>query len=454
MSDAAVLPERVLLADDVPSRFGGTRTRLVEGPRRLHPTTLALDDDGLDVARWLSRPQLPGVAQRGAALARRLDVVEAATHPASETQPATAVWAAWCAALAGRGVSRVLVLPRSAERADVMRSAASAAGLDVGVLAVMPAQPLLCVDDSEVVTSVGWRTLADASHAAMLAAGLAADVVAGLLQLGGPDAVDVWDKGYDDVARELVTQRIERALRLASVHGPQRLALHAVLPPLSASTSKLAAVRALADASPRAVALATTLRQRQEHQWQAWASTTVELRAPVSRATFWAERLTELQLSPGRVWVVGPTSSSTTALLEALTNAGHVPGEPAASWLTGARNDDDAEPARPARSAPPPPKAVGGVRATGAVPVDVEVAVELEPGPPPAAELPRAVSGVAAERPAIVVPSHARDVRVLVDGVHRTDIVASAGVVTLPMSVRHGSIVVVACDDDVQESSR
>jgi hypothetical protein len=50
------------------------------------------------------------------------------------------------------------------------------------------------------------------------------------------------------------------------------------------------------------------------------------------------------------------------------------------------------------------------------------------------------------------VPSQARDVRVLVDGVVRPDLVAVAGAVRIPPTVRWGSIVVVACDDDVQES--
>jgi hypothetical protein len=446
MSDAAVLPERVLLAEDVPSRFGGTRTRLVEGPRRLHPTTLALDDDGLDVARWLSRPVLPGAAPRGLALARRIDVTTAAQHPPSETQTLQAVWAAWCAALVARGCRRVQLLPRMAERAEALRVAAAAAGLDVGLLSLVPPQPLLLVDDSEVVSSVGWRTLTDASHAAMLAAGLAADVVAALLQLGGADAAEVWEKGFDDVARELFMQRVERALRRASSDGPQRAALSALLPALSVSTSKLAAVRALPDASPRAVALATTLRQRQEQQWQAWASTTIEFRAPASRATFWADRVPELQLAPGRVWVVGAPTSSTIGLLEALTAAGHVPGEPTASWLTGARDDEDAPPAV-ARPAAPVPKAVGGVRASGAVLVDVEP----EPAPP-VPEPARGTSTAVHEHAAIAVPSQARDVRVLVDGVVRPDLVAVAGAVRIPPTVRWGSIVVVACDDDVQES--
>jgi hypothetical protein len=334
-----------------------------------------------------------------------------------------------------------------AERAECLRVEAAAAALEVGLLSAVLPQPLLLVDDSEVVTSVGWRTLADASHAAMLAAGLAADVIAALLQLGGPDAVDVWEKGYDDVARELLTQRVERWLRRASLDGPQRMVLNALLPPLSVSTSKLAAVRALADASPRARALATTLRQRQEQQWQTWASTTIELRAPASRSTYWADRLTELQLAPGRVWVVGAPSATTMAFLEALTAAGHIPGEPNATWLSGLPTDDD-ERRAVVRTTAPMPKAVGGVRASGAVLVDVE------PEAAPSVEVRAQPVSVLHERAPIAVPSNARDVRVFVDGVHRPDLVAVGGAVSTPPAVRWGSIVVVTCDDDVQESSR
>lgn len=445
MSDAAVLPERVLLAEDVPSRFGGTRSRLVEGPRRILPTSLALDDNGLDVARWLSRPALPAVAQRGHALVRRVDDAAVTAHPQQECQPPAAVWTAWCAALVQRGCRRLLLLPRMAERSAPLREAAVAAGLDVALLSQVPAQPMLLVDDSEVVTSVGWRTLTDASHAAMVAAGLAADVVAALLQLGGADAVDVVDKGYDDAARELLLQRVERLLRRASVEGPQRITLATVLPPLSVSTSKLAAVQALADASARAVALATTLRQRQEQQWQAWGSLTVELRAPTSRPSFWTERVPELQLAPGRVWVVGAPTTTTSTLIEALTAAGHVPGEPSAAWLSGTEraedDDDDDVAARGPRAAAPVPQAVGGVRASSAVLVDAE------PEPAPELPVPEPARTVVHDRAPIAV-GNARAVRVLVDGVLRDDVVPVAGVVHIPADVRWGSMVVVACDDD------
>jgi hypothetical protein len=336
-----------------------------------------------------------------------------------------------------------------AERAELLRVEVAAAGFDVSLLSVVLPQPLLLVDDSEVVTSVAWRTLTDASHGAMLAAGLAGDVVAALLLQSGADAADVWEKGFDDVARELFAQRVERVLRRASIDGPQRVTLSALLPPLSVSTSKLAAVRALTDASPRAVALATTLRQRQEQQWQAWASTTIELRAPPSRATYWADRLAELQLAPGRVWVVGAPTPTTTALIEALTAAGHVPGEPSVTWLTGRTTNDD-EPRAAVRAAAPTPKAVGGVRAAGEVLVDVEpegavVALEHQH---------TLATVVVHERAPIAVPLNARDVRVFVDGVARPDLVAVAGAVSTPSSVRWGSIVVVTCDDEPQELSR
>ena len=465
MSVAAIFPERVLCAADGPSRCGGARIRIVDGPRRIDPVSGAIVDnnvDGLDLARALSRPLSAGQARRAAPLVRRLADAPAAAAQTTETLPLSMVWASWCAALVARGVTSIAVLPRVLEGIDGLRASADEAGIAVGPLLARSSRPILFLDDSELVISPSWRVVADAGPGTLLATGLAADVVAVIIEAAGVDGAEVWNKGFDDVGRLWFTQRIERALRSASSTDTLRLHVETVLPPLSASTSRLAALSSLADAPPKALALATTLRERQQLQRQILGRIVVELRVPSSRPQWWSLKLQDFELPEGAVELVASAGGATTEVLSALEARGLVVAEPSPSWLHAVDDADDRAAALPTSSLPPPPappRAVGGVRATdGDFALDhvvdaiaPVVGVQAAPRPTPA---------IVDDGRTVILAGGARHVRVCVDG----DAVSSSSFtvsplarpalegaqqVRLPQRVRFGSVVVVSWDADV-----
>ena len=473
MKRAAVLAERVLCADTVASRFGGQRVCVVDGPRRLDPIRGVVDVDGLDIARLLSRPSITGQARRAAALVRRLADGEVPAMTA-ETLPLSSLLTAWCTSLHARGCQQLAVLPRLLESPHMpaLRDVAAEIGLGIEALvATTTSRPLFFLDDSELLEASSWRVVADAGQAALLATGLAADVVAAIIDLAGVDGADVWDKGFDDVGRALFVQRIERALR-SSV---SRIDVATVLPPLSSSTSKLAALEALSEPPARAVELARALRQRQIQQWQGLARIVVELRVPSARQGWWASKLTDLNLGAGAVVdLVAAAGPVTDDLQAALLERGHLVDEPGPGWLLTVDDADDhgaGAVVHTLPAPPPPPRAVGGVRAGGEFALDVGAPEPVVFEHPAEAVEVVGTSAAAAEGAApvadprvVIVPAGARDVRVVVDGSPIADLQWTPqrdGGATLhvPDSVRFGSIVIVSwnrdeVDDLVDHDSR
>lgn len=435
MTVAAVLPERVVCVDVVASRFAGGRARLVDGPRRIDPVRCVVDDDGLDLPRLLSRvaSSAPN-ARRALPLVRRSSTTQTPTTPTTETAPFTTIASAWCAALVARGVTALAFVPRlmTSPHFNDVAAAAKVAGLAVQPLSPLPTSTWL-LDDAELVDGATFKVVADAGQGAMFAAGLVDDVVGAIIELGGGDARDLWDKGYDDVARCWFTQRIERALRT----GTTAVSLTSLLPPLSASTSKLAALQSLPEASAKAIELAATLRQRQRQQRDAVAACTIGLRLPATRASWWQERLADLVAAGDRVAIVAAEGSGFAALAAALTDVGVVVDEPAPSWLAPELVDASVSSA-PAPIALPTPTAVGGIRSGDAFVLDDEPAPA--PAPIAASVVPVVVVD---EHRTVPVPRDASDVVVTVDGV-AVDVRRAGDVVELALKPRSGSVVVVS----------
>lgn len=474
---AALLPERILVAEKVPSRFDGIRARLVSAPRRVDPVTLLVGDasvDGLDVARLLSRPARMGESRRVAAMVRRLP--DAAVAPApfnddAEGRPLSELLSAWAKVMALRGVSRLGVMPRlrGAAAFDAVVAACEGAGLMVESLTLRHPRPLLLLDDSELVHWPSWRVMADAGQPAMLAAGLAQDVVAAVIDAAGADGLEIWEKGFDDVGRALFVQRVERAIRQPA--GPVgqagaahvvRLAMANVLPPLAHSTSKLAAVLSLPGATDRVLALARQHRARQQHQRRAMMAMVFELLLPTTKPAWWAERLAALDRSVPIELVAAP-SSVCEDVMGSLAALGVMVEEPTPDWLVGDDGDGadglDAGRASSLTEVSPAPwsaRTIGGVR-SGALDlfadiVDSPSMVPSNPPPTSPTETVRAPDRVA-------VPRDARGLTVTVDGhvIADTELVVVSDhhgqpegrhqLVTLPKGLRSGGIVVVAWDD-------
>ena len=467
MTVAALLPERVVVAREVPSLFGGLRVRLHDAQRRFHPATLADDDDGVDVARLLSLLESPGQASRIAALCRRLPDETTTTAPEPETAPLPVLLSAFVRQLVDVSstttTTTLAVTPqvRAHPRFAALLSACETAGVALTDLMQPPQQQgrLLLVDDAEVLCSPGWRTIADAGQGAMIAAGLCHDVAAFFVEAAGPDGREVFDKGFDDVGRAWFVQRIERALRAGFGKAVVWLSGGALVPPLSSSTSKLSQLGA--DASDKARELSTTLRAMQEKQRQALVRVNLELRLPAARDSWWTDKLASFEAAGDVVGVVGAPSRSLTGLKSALLAKGVAVEIPGAGWLHRIVDDDDdaagvgplpvALPLAVSLPAPAPPKAVGGVRSA----VDFDVSL---PAPPPVDVAPPGsieidlelvtVTSLVSEPREVDLPASYRDLWVSVDGA-LVDPAALAGPrVTLDAPVRHGSVVVVAWDED------
>jgi hypothetical protein len=465
---AALLPERTLVAEALPSRFGGGHTRLAAGPRRVDPVSLAVsdgagaaDDDGLDVARLLSRPPVAGQARRVGSLLRRLPdgpLVPTASADAPQGNPLPVVLAAWARALGARGVDRLEVMPRlrGADAFAALALACQEAGIAVETLSPRHERPLLLLDDGELVHWPSWRVVADAGQYAMLGAGLAPDVAAAVIEAAGVDGHEVWDKGFDDVGRALFVQRLERAIRGAG-HGVQpglvRLTMATVLPALSSSTSKVAALMQLPNVSERVLSLAQQHRARQQQQRAAVARLVFELRLPAPKPAWWAERLADVDKGAP----IDLVSSSTTVcadVVAALAAHGVVVEEPTPGWLLAEVGDSGVGAGSPGdagwspRSSATPARAIGGVRsgALDLVPdVDTVPAIRLQAPPVQARQTGH-----------VMVPANARGLRVTVDGQPLPDTEVVLGdenrhlpgtrALTLPASLASGSVVVIAWD--------
>jgi hypothetical protein len=473
MTIAALLPERVLLAREVASLFGGQRVRLEEVERRFDPITLQPSDDGVDVARLLSLVDVPGQARRIAALCRRLpDVPNSVKTTTTATAPLPSLLAAFAKALATTTTTSLAVPPqvRSHARFAALLSACETAGITITELIAHP-QPgphsspqssgrVLLVDDAEVIGSPAWKTVADAGQGAMLAAGLCHDVAAFFVDAAGPEGKEAFDKGFDDVGRAWFLQRIERALRAAkpgrdSGNPVVRLSGIDLVPPLSSSTSKLASLGP--DASEKARALSNTLRALQERQRQSLARVNLELRLPAARDSWWSDKILGMDVVVGDVvGLVGAASPALNGLKAALIARGVVVERPGASWLHAPLADESGHlpmiVAIPAPAAPAP-KAVGGVRAT--VDFDVSLPVVAVAAPAPAAPLTPLVSvtSIVSEPRDIELPLAFRDLWIRVDDqVVDVDVDAAAGPrLRLDVPVRHGSVVVVAWDADIDD---
>jgi hypothetical protein len=468
---AALLPERTLVAEALPSRFGGGHNRLAAGPRRVNPVSLAVsdgvggpdDDDGLDVARLLSRPLVAGQAKRVASLLRRLpDGPSVATVGADAPQgnALPVVLAAWARALSARGVDRLEVMPRlrGADAFAAVALACQEAGIAVETLSPRHERPLLLLDDGELVHWPSWRVVADAGQYAMLGAGLAPDVAAAIIEAAGVDGHEVWDKGFDDVARTLFVQRLERAIRSAGdgvQPGVVRLTMATLLPALSSSTSKVAALMQLPNVSERVLSLAQQHRARQQQQRAAVARLVFELRLPTPKPAWWAERLADVDKG-APIDLVSPSSAVCVDVIAALASHGVVVEEPTPGWLLAEVADSVAGAGSPGdggwspRSSAAPARAIGGVRsgALDLVPdVDSAPAIRL-PTPPVHTRSPGHVQ----------VPANARGLRVTVDGEVLADTEVVVGdenrhlrdgtrPLTLPASLASGSVVVIAWDD-------
>jgi len=472
VTTVALFPERVLLAEAVASRFGGTRARLVDAPRRIGLTTLKPDADGLDVVRLLSRPVTVdgGQPRRVAALLRRTADVDEAAGPDDGGAPLVGVAAAWAATLAALHVDAVRVVPRllDAPEAGLVRAALTDAGIvDVGPL-VPHAPPaserdgLLFVCDAEVLHWPTWKIVADAGQRAMLAAGLAADVVAAIVAAGGDDGREVWTRGLDDAGRALFVQRVERAIRAAD-GATVALRVASLVPALASSTSKLAQLQAMTDAPPRALELATQLRASQRAQRARFARLAFELRVPQTRPAWWTERVAGLGADhgielAGAIGVVGRRSPATDGLITALEAVSVAAGEPPAAWLLGHASAGPITPGSHASartrispttsssvaSAPGPGpsarvtdnRSIGGVR-SGVLDLSADVSVSPPAtSPAPIASPSPAARGADAPPtgPApVVIPVGAIGVGVVVDGVAVPDVdVATVGVAGAP----------------------
>ncbi|MDP2344866.1 MAG: hypothetical protein Q8O67_28230 [Deltaproteobacteria bacterium] len=451
MTVAALLPERVLLAREVASLFGGMRVRLEEGERRFDPVTLQPQNDGVDVARLFSLVEVPGQARRIAALCRRLPDVPSTTTTTTtaETAALPVLIAAFVKQLSTSTVTSLTVTPqaRSHVRFAALLSACESAGIALGELHALP-QPgvarLLLVDDAEVIGSPMWKTVADAGQGAMLAAGLCHDVAAFFVDAAGPEGKECFDKGFDDVGRAWFVQRIERALRAGFGSPVVRLTGNDLVPPLSSSTSKLAQLGA--DASEKARALSNTLRALQERQRQALARVNLELRLPAARDSWWTEKLAGLDVVAGDVvGLVGASSPALAGLKSALVARGVVVERPGASWLHQVADESGHLPVALAMPEPaaPAPKAVGGVRATVDFDVSLPVAVVDIAAPVPEVSITSMIS----EPREVELPAAFRDLWVRVDD-QVVDVDAAGPRVRLEVPVRHGSVVVVAWDDD------
>jgi hypothetical protein len=471
---AALLPERILVAEKFPSRFGGSRVRLVSAPRRVDPVTLLVGDgsvDGLDVARLLSRPARIGESRRVAAMVRRLP--DAAVPPAPSDDDAegrllSELLSAWAGAMALRGVGRLGVMPRlrGAAAFDAVVAACEGAGIVVEALTLRHPRPLLLLDDSELVHWPSWRVVADAGQPAMLAAGLAPDVVAAVIDAAGADGLEIWEKGFDDVGRALFVQRVERAIRHAA--GPVgqvgaahvvRLAMANVLPPLAHSTSKLAAVLSLPGATDRVLALARQHRARQQQQRRAMMALVFELRLPTTKPAWWAERLAALDRSVPIEFVASP-SSVCDDVVGSLAGLGIMVEEPTPDWLVGDGDDSaDADRASSLTQVSPAPlsaRTIGGVR-SGALDLvaDIVDSPSMVPSiPPPTSptETVRAPDRVAVPRDArgftVTVDGHVlADTELVVVSDHHGQLEGGHQLLTLPTGLRSGSIVVVAWND-------
>jgi hypothetical protein len=477
---AALLPERILVAENVPSRFDGIRVRLVSAPRRVDPVTLLVGDgslDGLDVARLLSRPDRIGQSQRAAAMIRRLpDAVVSPTafDDDAEGRPLSELLSAWARAMALRGVSRLGVMPRlrGAAAFDAVVAACEGAGIVVETLTLRHPRPLLLLDDSELVHWPSWRVMADAGQFAMLAAGLAQDVVAAVIDAAGADGLEIWEKGFDDLGRALFVQRVERAIRHPA--GPVghvgaahvvHLAMASLLPPLAHSTSKLAAVLSLPGSSERVLALARQHRARQQHQRRAMMALVFELRLPTTKPAWWAERLGALDRSVPIELVASP-SSVCDDVVGSLAALGVMVEEPTPDWLVADRADsaESADSANAQRGSllsqvspvPWSAQTIGGVR-SGALDL---VADSVDPPPMVPSQSPATSRAETVRLPdRIAVPRDIRGLTVTIDGHALADIdvvvvpdhlgLPAGGHqrVTLPVGLRSGSIVVVAWDD-------
>ena len=202
MSQAALFPERVVVAREVASLFGGARTRLEDGARRVDPVSGDIDDGGIDIARLLSLVDAKGQPRRIAALCRRLpDVVVAPAQV--ETKPLSTLLSTWATALS----TSSLAVPRRARdhaRWPLVRRSLDDAGVTVVDVRPRSAQRVFVVDNAEVVAAdaaAGWKTLCDAGQGAMLAAGLCFDVAAFFVETAGKDGEECFDKHFDDVSR-------------------------------------------------------------------------------------------------------------------------------------------------------------------------------------------------------------------------------------------------------------
>jgi hypothetical protein len=303
----------------------------------------------------------------------------------------------------------------------------------------------------------------------MLAAGLAQDVVAAVIDAAGADGLEIWEKGFDDLGRALFVQRVERAIRhpvapvghVGAAHVVH-LAMASLLPPLAHSTSKLAAVLSLPGSTERVLALARQHRARQQHQRRAMMALVFELRLPTTKPAWWAERLAALDRSMPIELVASP-SSVCDDVVGSLAALGVMVEEPTPDWLVADSADSadsvDAQRGSLLSQVSPVPgsaQTIGGVR-SGVLDL-VADSVDLPPMlPSPSPATSRAETVRLPDR--IAVPRDIRGLTVTIDGhaLADPDVVVvpdhlglPAGGhqrVTLPVGLRSGSIVVVAWDD-------